>query len=103
MKQKQLFIIIVLIFIFVLVWVAGNIYHNLNKSTISQHTSQDILPIDPFFNIGVIDNLRKREKITPAFELENLPTSVPTKIPTSSPSSSLTSRESSTQGGRITP
>ena len=102
MKQKQIFVIVVLIFIFVLVWVAVNIYHNLNKSTISENTSQEILPIDPVFDIGVIDRLKKREKIPPAFELENLPAS-PAKTPKSSPSSNLNSQQSSSPGGKTTP
>lgn len=102
MKQKQQFVIIFLLFILVLVWVVANIYHNLNKSTISENTSQEITPIDSTFDTQTIDRLKKREKITPAFELKKLSTSAPTKTPTSSPSSSLNREQSSSQGGKTT-
>lgn len=102
MKQKQQFIIIVLLFIFVLVFVIVNIYHNLNESTISENTSKEILPIDSSFDTRAIDRLKKREKVNPVFELENLPTPVPTKTPIASPSSNLNREQSLFQGGQAT-
>lgn len=62
-------IIIILLFIFVLVWVGGNIYHSGINSTISEGTSQNIIPIAPNFDIGAIDKLKTREKVVPVFDL----------------------------------
>lgn len=98
MKQNQLLIILVLLLIVVVVWIGGNVYHNLNKSTISETTSQEILPINPTFDIQIIDRLKKREKVTPAFELENLPTTIPSRIPASSPSPKLNIQPASDEG-----
>lgn len=89
MKQSQLVVILVLLLIFVVVWIGGNVYHSLNKSTISEATSQEIAPIDPTFNTQIIEKLKERVRVDPDFELENVPTSTPSKAPLSSPSSSL--------------
>jgi len=77
MKQKDILIIIILLFIFTLVWIGGSIYHNAVNSTISETTSKDIFPIEPVFDTKTIDKLKKRQKIIPSFELENI---IPTPI-----------------------
>ena len=83
MKQKDILIIIILLFIFTLVWVGGSIYHSAINSTISETISKDISPIAPAFDMKTVDNLKKRQKITPSFELENIiptPTIIPALI-----------------------
>lgn len=98
MKQNQLLLILVLLLIFVVVWIGGNVYYSLNKSTISETTSQEIAPIDPTFNIQIIDKLKEREIVNPDFELKNIPTPSPSKTPISSPSSSLNIKSASEEG-----
>lgn len=86
MKQKDILVIIILLFIFALAWIGGGIYHSAVNSTISETTSKDILPIAPTFDTKTIDKLRERQKITPAFELENTtPTPITLPILKSSP------------------
>lgn len=98
MKHNQLIIILVLLLIFVVAWIVANVYHNLNISTIPETTSQEIAPIDPTFDIKTIDKLKKREEVTPVFELENLPTPIPSRIPQASPSSKLNIQTASEEG-----
>lgn len=98
MKKNQLLIILVLLLITVVVWIGGNVYHNLNKSTISEATSQEIIPIDPTFNTQIIEKLKKRVRVNPNFELVNVPTSAPSKESVSSPSSNLSTKPASNEG-----
>lgn len=99
MKQKQFIIILILLFIFVIVWVGGSIYHNLNKSTISEATSQEILPINPTFDIQTIEKLKQRYTVNPAFELVN---KTPLEALISSSGSDLNTQTVS-QGAQLTP
>lgn len=99
MKQKQFLIIIILLLVFVIVWVGVNIYNNLNESTISEATSQEILPINPTFDIQTINKLKQRHAVNPAFELVN---KIPLEAPISSSGSSLDTQPAS-QGGILTP
>ena len=98
MKHNQLLIILALLLISVVAWIGTNVYHNLNKSTIPETTSQEILPINPTFDNQTIDNLKKREEVTPVFELEGLPTPIPSRIPVASPSPKLNSQPASSEG-----
>lgn len=98
MKRNQIIIILALLLIAVVVWIAINVYHNLKESTISEVTNQEILPINPSFDTKVIEILKEREEVSPAFELEKLPTPVPSKTPESSPSSKLNTQPPSDEG-----
>lgn len=83
MKQKDILIILVLLFIFVVAWIGGSIYHNIASSTISKATSQDISPITPTFDTSSVNNLKKRQKINPSFEVQSIaptPTTLPIEI-----------------------
>ncbi|OGH41827.1 MAG: hypothetical protein A3H79_02800 [Candidatus Levybacteria bacterium RIFCSPLOWO2_02_FULL_36_8b] len=71
MKKKDILIILFLLFIFVFAWIISNIYHNATSSTISETINKNISPIDPTFDINAINNLKKRQKINPSFELES--------------------------------
>ena len=93
MKQKNILIIIILLSIFTFVWIGGGIYHSAINSTISEAISKDISPIEPVFDTKTIDNLKKRQKITPAFELENT-----TPTPTPMPASIISSENASEEG-----
>lgn len=80
MKQKDILIILTLLFVFVVAWIAGNIYHSIANSTISETTSRDISPIIPTFDTQTINKLKQRQKINPSFELGNI-TPTPTPVP----------------------
>ncbi len=78
MKQKDILIILILIFSFTVAWIGFSIYHAIRSSTISKSTNQDILPINPTFDIQTIDKLKQRQKIDPSFDLEAIkPTEAP--------------------------
>lgn len=95
MKQKDILIIIILLFIFTLAWIIGSIYHSAINSTISETTSKNISPISPVFNTKAIDKLKKRQKITPSFELGNItPTPIALPILKNSP-------QSASEGGKL--
>ncbi len=94
MAQNRFIVILVLLLIVVVVWIGGNVYHNLNKSTISEVTAQEILPISPTFDTKIIDELKKRKPINPVFELAN-ETPIPTQVATSSSRIDLDTKESS--------
>lgn len=72
MKQKDVLIILISLLIFVVIWIGSNIYHNTIQSTISDVMNQEILPINPDFDIEIINKLKNREKINPSFEMENI-------------------------------
>lgn len=69
--KRDVIIILILLFITVIAWATTSIYRNLVRSTISQNTSRDILPIAPVFDTNTIDKIKNRERVIPAFELEN--------------------------------
>lgn len=92
MRQNQFIIILVLLLIFVIAWIGGNVYHNLKQSTISDVISQEITPIDPTFNLQIIESLKKRQTVNPVFELETSST------PNPSPSSNLNAKNASNEG-----
>ncbi|MBI2028067.1 MAG: hypothetical protein HYT07_00525 [Candidatus Levybacteria bacterium] len=94
MKQNKLIVILVLLLIIVIVWVGGNVYHNLNKSTISELTAQEILPIDPNFDTKALDELKKRKPVNPIFE-SAIETPTPSPVATSSGNIDLDTEESS--------
>lgn len=95
MKRKDILIIIILLFIFILVWIGESIYHSAVSSTISETTSKDISPIAPSFDTKTIDKLKKRQKITPSFELETI-TPTPITLPTLK-----VSPQSASEGGKL--
>ena len=100
MKQKDILTILILLFIFVAAWIGSSIYHSIVNTTISETTSQDILPIQPNFDVQTINNLKQRQNLNPSFELvaatptpspSPIPVVIPTEIPTVEPILSPTS------------
>ncbi|MDO8620956.1 MAG: hypothetical protein Q7R31_01610 [Candidatus Levybacteria bacterium] len=81
MKQKDIILILTLTSIIVISWIAFSVYHNLATSTISQVQSVDIKSINPTFDTKTIDKLKKRDRVSPIYEL--LPTPIPIKQATS--------------------
>lgn len=80
MKQKDILVIIILLFISSLVWIGSSIHRAIVTSTISEEVNKDISPIAPTFDTKTINSLRKRQKIIPSFELEEI-TPTPVILP----------------------
>lgn len=68
MKQKELTYIIVSIFLLIIVWIILSVYHSSITSTITPLVNVQITPITPSFDTKTLDDLKKRENITPVFE-----------------------------------
>ncbi len=69
MKRRDTLVILIPSFIFAIFWIGFSIYHNVITSTISQPLSVQIQPITPAFDTNAIDGLKKRETVTPLYEL----------------------------------
>lgn len=92
-------------FICVLAWIGFSIYHNIVTSTISEPLTMQIIPISPNFDTNTINNLKKRNNVSPLYQLggtvenEVVPTASPTATITPTPGSS----QIATSGGGLTP
>lgn len=71
MKQRDIILLLAPVALLVAAWIIFNIYHNSVTSTISAPLDKNILPISPNFDTQTIDNLKKRDKILPVYELQN--------------------------------
>ncbi|MCL4418928.1 hypothetical protein M1146_02370 [Patescibacteria group bacterium] len=71
MKQKDILFLLASTVIIVLLWIIFSVYHNLAVNTISTSTTMQIIPINPDFDTKTIENLKKREKILPIYEIRN--------------------------------
>ncbi len=67
MNQKNLITLLVLIVIVVTALVGSNIYHSAVTSTIPEILAIQVKPITPTFQIKVLDELKKRTKVSPQF------------------------------------
>lgn len=86
MKQKEILTILIPVFILTILWVLFNIYHNHVTSTIKDPLSVQIIPINGNFDRKTINDLSKRKKVDPAYEVisqeENIsPSPTPTLTP----------------------
>lgn len=89
MKQKDLLFIAISFFILILIYLGFNIYHNSAVSTISEDTNIQILPITPSFDDQTISDLKKRNKVNPAYQLAPGPSIlIPSPTATSTATSS---------------
>ncbi len=88
MKQKDILFLLISTFIIVILWVIFSVYHNYILSTISEPIQMQIVPISPNFDTKAIDKLKKREKISPSYTIENTQVSIspsPSPIASSTP------------------
>lgn len=69
MKQKDILILVIPLFLLALIFIVLNIYHNSVTSTISEAQNIQIIPIPPDFDQKTILSIKKRDKITPLYEL----------------------------------
>lgn len=65
MKQREIVFIVVSIFVLVIIYTIFNVFHNATFSTISPALSIQIQPIDPSFDLGMIDSIKQRNKVLP--------------------------------------
>jgi len=77
MKQKEILFVIVSFFILIVIYVVFSIYHNSVTSTIPDALNIQVLPISSTFDEKAISDLKKRDNITPVFQV-GLDTPVPT-------------------------
>lgn len=75
MKQKDFSYLIISMFIIIFIWIIFSIYQNSISSTISPIVNIQIKPINPSFNLNIVNDLKKRDKISPVFEFSASETS----------------------------
>lgn len=100
MKQKQhtikqdILFVLISSFIVVVAWIGFNIYHIWVTSTIDEEVQMQLTPIDPRFDTTVIENVKSRNQIEPAFSKQDnaSPAAVlsPTPPPVSTPTQPAT-------------
>lgn len=92
MKKNDILLILVPTFLFVVAWIGFSIYDNIVTSTISGSLNMQIIPINPNFDTATINNLKKRNNVTPLYQLgipvENQAVQT-TPTPTASPTATL--------------
>jgi len=92
MKRRDILVLLGSSVFLIVAWVAFSIIHQLVSSTINESVNQSISPIEPNFDISVINSLKTRIKIAPDFATFNstaaaTPTPIPVPtIPVASPS-----------------
>ena len=69
MKQKDLLFVAISFFILILIYIGFSIFHNSAVSTISESTNMQISPIAPSFDDKTISDLKKRNNISPTYQL----------------------------------
>lgn len=83
MKQKDILFILISSFILILVWMGFNLWHIKQVSTLSEPVSQQLIPINPYFDKAVIQKIMQRQQIAPLYKL-NQATSSASLTPTPS-------------------
>lgn len=79
-------------FLMVVAWILFSIYHESVTSTIPEAVTIQIAPIDPAFDVQTIDLLKKRQSISPVYEIQ----------PEASPTAQLQQEPLATPAGRST-
>jgi len=67
MKQNEILFLLGSVVLVVFSWIAFTIIHNSLTSTITGQVSQSILSIPPTFDTKVIDKMRAKTVVLPAF------------------------------------
>lgn len=107
MKRNDILFLLISGFILVLAWIGFSIYHNLATSTVSTIVGNQLRPIPGTFDMTTINNLKKRDSITPDFnaiESQNNAASVsptPKLAQTPTPIVATSSAPVATEGGSI--
>ncbi len=70
MKRNDVIFLLVSTFALVLAWMSFNIYHASVNSTITPVQNIQIKPINPTFDMKIVEKIKKRENAPPIFEVE---------------------------------
>ena len=86
MKRRDILLLLISSVILVVLWVIFSIIHQLVSSTINQSVSQAITPINPTFDVSVINTLKTRVQVAPDFSSfsstpEGQPSPTPIAVP----------------------
>ncbi|HZQ30044.1 MAG TPA: hypothetical protein VFA93_03125 [Patescibacteria group bacterium] len=73
MKQKDILFLVIPFFVLVLVYIIFSVYHDSVTSTISENLDIQIIPIPPDFNQKIISDIKKRDQITPLYQISPQP------------------------------
>lgn len=68
MKQREILLIVGSFFGLVLLYFGFSLYHNYVTSTIPENLNVQITPISPTFDSKTIEDLKKRNKVSPVFQ-----------------------------------
>lgn len=75
MKRRDILLLLVSSVILVISWIIFSIIHQFMSSTINSTVSQAITPIQPTFDIAVINKLKTRQPVAPVFSSPGASTS----------------------------
>ena len=67
-KQKDILFVLISSFVVVVVWIGSNLYHIHVTSTVAPDIQKLLSPIDPTFDTQIIQKLKSRINVVPAFE-----------------------------------
>lgn len=100
MKRKDILLLLISSVILVTAWIVFSIMHQLVTPTINQTVSQSISPIEPSFDISIINTLKTRTKVAPLLAVSITPSPSPiSQSPITGNSISPTPTISFTQSG----
>jgi hypothetical protein len=92
--HQDILFILISSFVVVVAWIGSNIYHIYITSTISEEVQSQLTPIDGAFDTQTLQNLKSRERVNPAFEIQatasqaaRTPTPTPEQEPITEPDS----------------
>lgn len=85
MKQKDLLFILASSSLLTVIWIGLSIYSSAITSTISDTLGIQIMPIEPTFDRAAIESMKKRDRVSPSFELRIQTTITPTPVSISQP------------------
>jgi hypothetical protein len=72
-RQNDIFYILVPSFVLILLWIVFTIYRSAISSTLTQTQVTLLKPLSPTFDITVIEQLKKRQRIEPNLSQEIVP------------------------------
>lgn len=70
MKRKDIIFLLSCTCLVVVAWIIFSVYHASVTSTLNATLSQQIIPIEPNFDMSVFDNAKNRAVIAPIYQLQ---------------------------------
>ena len=81
MKQRDILFLSISVFALIAFWIGFSINHSLVSSTVSAPVQENIIPIQPNFDMKAIDAIKKRQRVEPLYEAEATSASSSANIP----------------------